>query len=316
MSEIDIHADDYALTLNASKELIKCMKAGSLDSVSLIPNMTVLDDCMELLYQAIPTFPFLPKISVHLNFVEGKCLARAEEVSLLTEKESHLMKCSWGRLFSYSYLFWKRGEVKRQLKKEIKAQIEAVQGAIQKCEEIAEQNQIPRRQKSLRIDSHQHTHMIPVIWEALADVIAEEGYEVEYIRNAKEVLFPFLSEVSLWRTYRPINFVKNILLSIYSYKVDRYADKHGMKKMHMWGLIMSGHMDYDRIVRIYPKITAEVKKENRNLEIVFHPGSSLPSEVTDELNQKDAKSFYLSKNRKIEQKAVLKLSDSHLLKPL
>lgn len=307
MNEIDIHADDFALTLNASKEMINCMKAGGLDSISLLPNMEVRDDCMGLLYQAIPTFPFLPRISVHLNFVEGKCLANAKEVWLLADRESSLIKCSWGRLFFYSYSFWKRKEFKKQLKKEIKAQIEAVQEAVRKCEEIAEQNQIPHSQKSLRIDSHQHPHMIPVIWEALVDVISEEGYEVEYIRNAKEVLQPFLSEVSLWKTYRPVNFVKNILLWLYSHKVDRYAEKHGMKKMHLWGLVMSGHMDYDRIVRMYPKMTARAKKENRTLEILFHPGISLSSEVTAELNQRDAKAFYLSKNRKVEQEAVLKL---------
>lgn len=310
MYRLDIHADDYALTLHTSQDMLECMKAGKLHSISIVPNMTCFQECMGLLHEAIPALPFLPVMSVHMDFVEGKCLAGAKEVPLLAKADSDYIGLSWGGLFKLSYLPWKRGAAKAQLKKEIKAQITEVQKEVDYCIELARKNNIPCAQKGLRIDSHQHAHMIPVVWEAMTEVIEEENYEVEYIRNSKEVLGAFVSEVSLWKTYRPINFVKNRLLSFYSYKADRYAQEHSMEQMYLWGLIMSGHMDYDRIDKLFPKVAAKAKKDGRVLEILFHPGITLPEEVTEEIGEESAKDFYLLPDRHIEKEAVLELDFS------
>ncbi|MDE7132175.1 MAG: ChbG/HpnK family deacetylase [Lachnospiraceae bacterium] len=304
MLKTDIHADDYALTVNTSKDMLSCMLQGQLDSISIVPNMSCFGACMELFYQTIPQMPFLPKMSVHLDFVEGHCLAGKDQAPLLVCEKSDLMGRSWSGLFIFSYLPWKRQTAKGQLKKEIKAQIEIVQTAVTKAMAIAEEHGIPCGQKRLRIDSHQHAHMIPVVWEALTDVIAQEGYEVEYIRNSKEMLGAFVSEIPLWKTYRPVNFIKNRLLSLYSYKADRYAKAHGMDQMYLWGLVMSGHMDYDRIVRLYPKIAAKAERDGRVLEILFHPGLTLAGEVTDEIGREAAEDFYLRQDRHVEMQAV------------
>ena len=159
-------------------------------------------------------------------------------------------------------------------------------------------------QKHIRIDSHQHAHMIPVVWEALAEVIEEERYEVEYIRNSREMLGVFLSELPLWKTYRPVNFVKNRLLALYSHRVDRYARAHQLKQMYLWGLVMSGYMDYDRIVKLYPKTAARAGRDGRVLEILFHPGLTLPEEVSEEIGAEAARDFYLRKDRHVEMDAI------------
>lgn len=307
MLQTDIHADDYALTVNTSKDMLSCMKKGQLHSISIVPNMSCFDECMELLYASIPSLPFLPKMSVHLDFVEGRCLAGADQAPLLADAGSGVMKLSWGGVFSLSYQPWKRHMAKVQLKKEIKAQIEKVQTAVVHAMEIAKEHGIGCEQQGIRIDSHQHAHMIPVAWDALTEVIEEEKYKVEYIRNSKEVLGAFLLEVSLWKTYRPINFVKNRLLSFYSYKADRYAMAHHMDQMYLWGLIMSGHMDYDRIVRLYPKIAMKAARDNRTLEILFHPGLTLSDEVTEEIGEEAARDFYLRQDRHVEMEAVGKI---------
>lgn len=304
MPKTDIHADDYALTVNTSKDILCCMKKGLLDSISIVPNMSCFQECMDMFYQAIPALSFLPGISVHLDFVEGHSLVGAKEVPLLVKGGSTLMGLSWGGVFLLSYLPWKRHEAKEQLKKEIKAQIDTVQTVVKHAMDIAEEHQIPCRQKGIRIDSHQHAHMIPVVWEAMTEVIAEEKYDVEYIRNSKEMLGVFLTEISLWKTYRPINFVKNRLLSLYSRRADRYAKAHSMEQMYLWGLIMSGRMDYDRIVRLYPKIAVKAEKDSRVLEILFHPGLMLPEEVSEEIGGDAAEDFYLRQDRHMEMDAV------------
>lgn len=303
----DIHADDYALTINTSEDMLNCMKKGLLDSISIVPNMSCFEECMDLLYTSIPDLPFLPRMSVHLDFVEGHCLAETGSVPLLTTGRGNLMGLSWGGVFALSYLPWKRKVAKEQLKKEIRAQIQTAWQAIESAMHIAQKQGVACAQKGLRIDSHQHAHMIPVVWEALTEVLAEGKYQVEYIRNSKEMMAAFAAQVSLWKTYRPVNFVKNRLLSLYSRKVDRYSRAHGMEQMYLWGLIMSGHMDYERISVLYPKIAKKAEKEGRVLEILFHPGITLPEEVTDEIGREAAKDFYLRQDRHVEMDAVGKI---------
>lgn len=304
MIKTDIHADDYALTVNTSKDMLSCMEKGQLDSISIVPNMSCFRECMELLYEAIPRLPFLPAMSVHLDFVEGRCLAGAEKVPLLADRASSLMKLSWGGLFALSYLPWKRGAAREQLRAEVRAQIEAVRGAVEHALEIAKRAGVACSQRGMRIDSHQHAHMIPVVWEALTEVIEEEGYAVEYIRNSREMMKEFVVKPALWKTYRPVNFVKNRLLFLYSHKADRYGAAHGMERMYLWGLVMSGHMDYARISALYPQIAARAGKEGRTLEILFHPGLTLPEEVTGEIGEEAAKEFYLRPDRHVEKEAV------------
>ena len=91
MAKIDIHADDYALTVNTSKDMLDCMKAGKLNSISIVPNTSSFDQCMDMMYEAIPSLPYLPLMSVHLDFVEGRSLAGPGEVPLLTRTDSDLM---------------------------------------------------------------------------------------------------------------------------------------------------------------------------------------------------------------------------------
>ena len=304
MLKTDIHADDYALTVNTSKDMLVCMSKGQLDSISIVPNMSCFEECMELLYQAIPDLPFLPKMSVHLDFVEGRSLAGVGQAPLLVRDGSNLMGLSWSGLFALSYLPWKRRAAKEQLKREIKAQIERVHKAVTRAMDIGKEHGIACAQKKLRIDSHQHAHMIPVVWEALTQLIVQEHYEVEYIRNSKEMLGAFISEISLWKTYRPVNFIKNRLLSLYSHKADRYAKLQHMEQMYLWGLVMSGHMDYDRIVRLYPKIAGKAERDERVLEILFHPGMTLLGEVTEEIGAEAAEDFYLRQDRHVEMDAV------------
>lgn len=304
MPKVDIHADDYALTVNTSKNMLSCMQRGELDSISILPNMSCFRECMDLLYQAIPNLPFLPMMSVHLDFVEGYGLTGGGHASLLVKSDNNLLRLSWGELFVLSYLPWTRGETKGQLKREIKMQIETVQAAISRAIKTAHEYGIPCAQKNLRIDSHQHAHMIPVVWEALTEVIEEEHYTVEYIRNSKEMLGAFLSKISLWKTYRPVNIVKNILLFLYSYKVDCYTKTHNLSRMYIWGLVMSGHMDYDRIVKLYSGIQAKAEKDHRVLELIFHPGRMLPEEMSEEVDEKAARDFYLCNNRHMEMDTV------------
>ncbi len=292
-SDVDIHADDFAYSLHTSMDLIGCMKEGKLDSISIICNTSWFEKSMDLLYREIPSLPFLPMMSIHLDLPEGDSISDA-------------LPMSWASLFLSSYSF-KRNKIKNELKKELKRQIDLTQAAIEKCIRIAQENGIDSCQHGIRLDSHVHTHLIPVVWDALLEVIREEEYDIEYIRNPKEPLMVFLKDLSLLPSYGLANLIKNRILMFYSGKVDRYCEKKNIAKMYMWGLTMSGHMDLDRIRKLYPDMLEKARKEGRRLEILFHPGRALEEEHRTEMNPDYFRDFNSSENREIEMDAVMNM---------
>lgn len=285
---VDIHADDYGYSINTSKDILDCMKKGCLDSISIICNTNAFEESVNLLYKEIPSLPFLPKMSVHLNFPEGK---------------GDILPLSWGKLFLSN------SSIKEGLKKEIKKQIDTVNEVIENCIEIAAKNNIKCTQKGLRIDTHIHTHPIPIVWKSLIETLEEGSHNVEYIRNPKEPIIPFIKHTDLISTYGIVNIIKNRILMFYSSKIDKYCDKHSLPKMYMWGLTMSGHMDFDRINKVYKDMYDYANKHNRNLELLFHPGQALESEYSSEMNKDYFKDANLSINRKIEKDSVLRIRE-------
>ena len=290
-NKIDIHADDYAYSIHTSMDILDCIKQGKLDSFSIICNTDYFEESMDLLYEAIPSLDFLPLISVHLNIPEG-------------ESDDDLFPMSWGALFMASYTL-KRKRVKAALKKELKHQIDKTQEVIDKCIQIARENGVKTEQQGVRLDSHIHTHSIPVVWDALTEVIDEEDYRIEYIRNPKEPLIPFLKEMPLIFTYGIANIIKNRILMVYSGKVDKYCDRYKLVKMYMWGLTMSGHMDYDRIKKLYPAMAEKAKQDGRVMELLFHPGRALSEEYSREMNKNYFNDANVSLNRTIEKDTVM-----------
>lgn len=293
MGKIDVHADDFGESIHASRDILDCLMAGKLDSISILSNMSCFEQCVALYREREKEFPKKPLLSVHLNFMEGSCLERPERLPSLVDGQGHFC-VSWGKLFLASWMPGRR-RLKEELKREMRLQIVKVKKSFPEME-------------ALRLDSHQHTHMIPVVAEALFEVLEENGWQAEYIRDAREPLFPFLRERSLYKTYRPVNFVKNGILNICSRLLAGRLRKKGMEPMYLWGLIMSGNMDRQRVEKLLPEMKGVAEKKGRSLEILFHPGQVRKEEITAEFSQKEAIEFHLSRGRQVEKTAVMELS--------
>lgn len=291
---VDIHADDYGYSLNTSKDILDCVKKGALTSFSIISNNNDFDRCVDLLYKEIPNFPYLPLMSVHISLPEGK---------------GEILPISWAKLFLFSYSF-SRNEYKNKLKKEIKKQIDDVSIVVNKCIEIAKKNNIKYSQKALRIDTHVHSHPIPIVWDALKEVLEEGNYDIEYIRNPKEPIIPFIKHIELIKSYGLVNMIKNRILMLYSRKIDKYCERYNLPKMYMWGLMMSGCMDFDRIEVLYDDVYNYALKHNRNLELLFHPGRASIDEYSKEMDPSYFRDANLSINRNIEKESVLKMKEN------
>lgn len=287
---IDVHADDYALSMNVSRTILQCIKDGEIDSISVMPNMSCFEEAIRLLKEELERDK-MPKYSVHLNLMEGHSLSMPTDVPDLVD-EKGFFNASWGSLVLASYSSkHRRNKIKAQIRREIKLQIDRVRGGL--CPE-----------RPVRIDSHQHTHMIPIVFDALIEAVSESDCKVEYIRVPEEPQWPFIKCVSLWCTYSPINAVKNIILNMFAKRNRRRIREMGLSYHLLWGLLFSGHMDKQRIAKILPDMIRYVERRDRMLEVVFHPGRALSEEMGDEYVKKGFVRFHLSENRDIEKDAV------------
>lgn len=294
MSKIDIHADDYGLTLNTSRDILRGINTKKLDSVSVIPNMSCYEEALKLWKQELKK-GVEPDISVHLNFMEGSCCAHKQDVSLLVDEQGYF-KISWIDLVKYNYNLAKYNEVKNQLKNEIRKQLWKV---------IDDYGLLEG--KKLRVDSHQHTHMIPIVMKATLEVIEEENFSTEYIRISKEDLIPYLKKIKYYPSYSFVNFLKVAILNFFSVEDEKILKQKGFPAMVLSGVFMSGKMDIERVLGVLPELKKRAKKKNAILEVVLHPGTALQEEIGEEFVSEDANAFYLSPNRKIEYQTMMGL---------
>ena len=301
---IEIHADDYAISPHSSEDILACLWAGKLDGISVLTNMSCFEEYAEKLKAEYGRFPKKPRLTVHLNFMEGHCAADPEEVPHLVDEKGYF-NISWGTLFKWNYTPKLFLPLKKELKAEIAAQTERFRHAFGK--------DIP-----LRFDGHQHTQMIPVVYWALLEVIVERHYPTEYIRVTKEPILPFLKTPCLWKTYRPVNGIKNLILNFLAPGMEKTVERNHPSwqkenaPMFLWGLVMSGQMDEGRVKRLLPAMKEQAEKKGRNLEILFHPGTVLGEELGEEFCNHGANGFHVSGGRQMEYEAVMSLTQEDL----
>lgn len=290
----DFHADDYAVSISASQDIIKLAGNGIINSISILPNMSAFDPSAPLLR----SFPQGVKRSIHLNFMEGKsCLAK-EEITDLVDSDC-CFKVSWGSLLLSNFNPVKRRIIKNQLSAEIVAQVE-------KC--ITSGLVDPM---ALRLDSHQHTHMIPLVQDALfdaVDILEKQGKKVVFVRNTEDPISPYFHSMKTLKGFSFSNMLKCIILNSFSLRLKRKLKERGLPIEYLCGVFYSGHMDEKRLDKVLPFFEKLAIKKNRRVEVLFHPGSVKKEEITPEFTKPGFVQFHLSNNRHIEFDALCRMS--------
>ena len=273
-------ADDYGISKSSNTRIEECLKNGVLNKISVLPNSDALDFKRRLLGENV-------KLSLHLNLIEGYPLSKKEDVSLLISDKG-IFKYSFIGLFFLS-IFGNRSLLKKQLYNEIKMQIDFWK------KEMGEETPI-------LVDSHQHTHMIPLVFKTLMRVIKEENVEVEYIRIPAEPILPYIKSPSLYFKFRPIGLIKQWLLKFLKFVNRKELKKANIKSALFMGIMFSGQLTEDKINKLLPYY----KKQNENIEIAFHPGYLESRESLIDGFRQNFKKFYYSKWRRIEYDTLLK----------
>lgn len=281
-----ICADDYGWNESASLRIEQCAKLGALHKVSVFPNLGNVD------LQKVAEHKDV-RLSLHLNLVEGKCMADANLVDLIADEAGNLKHTFVGLL---KLNLFQGKKLEEQVYREIKAQILFWKGILPE-------------DRGFCVDSHQHTHMIPAVWKALLRVLREEKIQPEYLRIPVEPILPYLKTPALYFTYSPINLAKQWLLKfLWMLNRDRIEEKN-LSGAHFMGILFSGKMDEKRVRKILPRYMKLAEKDGRDIEVLFHPGYLEKGEIDLKKQRIVFEKFYLSKDRKTEFDSVMKLSE-------
>lgn len=279
-------ADDYGISEGADSCIRNCVENGVLNKISVLPNSKDTDFKQKFSTKEV-------MLSLHINLVEGKSLSNKEDIDLLVTENGNF-KHSFIGLF-YLSLSSKKKELEKQIYKEIQNQIRYWK------KEMGEH-------KSISIDSHQHTHMIPLIFKTLMQVIKDEKIKVSYLRIPDEPFLPYVFTPSLYFQYSPIGLIKQWLLKIFAIINRKEFKKSQIKSAYFMGVLLSGKLNEVKIRKILPKYLKIAEKKNKDIEIGFHPGYIKDEEDLLGGIRQDFKKFYVSLWRKIEQDTLINLN--------
>lgn len=300
--QIIFHADDFGANEEISEHILDCFYEGALTSLSVLPNSPNLMECMEILH------PVQEKlhVSIHFNLAEGPCTARPEDVNMLVN-EKGMFHISFFQILFISLFGMpaKKRMLHRQIKTELQTQLMRMLPYV----------------SELRIDSHQHYHMIPLVLDCILEIVAElpkieagkewlsgKKPEIAFLRIPAEPLTPFLKQPGLYLTYRPINLVKNLVLNSLAF-LDRRKLRFIKKRSAVFfGILLSGKMDLERVERLLPEFRKISEKRNIPLEILCHPGGVEHPDKLMDLENEDCVAFYKSQGRKIEKQMLCGIS--------
>ena len=283
----EFHADDYGLFLEQSKRILECYEHGVLNGTSIISNGPELNECLRVLPEKGM------QLSVHLNLMQGQCLAPASDVSLLTDARGQF-HVSFSKLL-FSGFTGKRETYKQQIKAEYRAQIRKLLPLFKQTGQ------------AIRIDGHAHWHVVPVAFDALMEVIMEDNLPVAYIRLPDEPLTLYLRYLFRLMPFPVINIVKVLLLKILVSR-DQRKWKECLQQMEQklfLGVMLSGHFDYRRMKTLVPAAETLAAGKGIGLEILAHPGSVRLEKNLKVVTNQDDYHFFTSPAREEEGKAFL-----------
>ena len=254
------HADDYGITPEQSRRILECCDdypggAGLLNSLSILAGSPRFEECARLLDGRSDGL----RVGVHLNFVEGPCCADPVEVPLLVD-EKGMFKLGYGGLLAGSWGA-RSAELRRQLTVEAAAQIARVVG------------RFPELAGHLRVDGHQHTQLIPAVFDATLEAVRRSGCTLEYLRIPVEPTEAFLRS-GVAGTVRPVNWVKHALLNALWRRDRRALAASGLPSYErasavFCGVLFSGHRDQGRVSCVLPALTDEARRREMPLELLF-----------------------------------------------
>lgn len=248
--KIILHADDFGRSPIISKNIIDCIDQGGISQVSVMMGFVDEGIHKKLIKKKINT-------RLHLNLTENKFLNKKNNKD-----------------FTFIELLFLAKKDRKIIFNEI-------------IKQISEYSKIYKTKK-IKLDGHQHVHMIPWIYKYIYNL---KLYKISEIRYSDEKFIYFNSRILFkLKFYR--NLLAWLLIKLLSLKNKR---RYNYK---FYGLIFSDIFNENLLKNL-------INKSSKDSEILLHPGFT---------NNKEKRLFnsyffkyYSSKQRQLEKKILLKL---------
>lgn len=263
-----LNADDFGLSDAINTAILDGYSNGILKSASLVANGVAFDDAIT---NIIPQCPELG-VGIHLNIVEGKSLC--SDVSTLTDSELRFNN-SFLQLLIKSYNP-KEKEFLADLEREFRRQIEKVLS----------------RTKVSHIDSHQHIHAIPKIFEIVCRLASEYGIKNVRTHFEKIYLVPDVFKVFCFKYL--LNISRVLAFDAMTLFNEATAHSYNLKTNdYLVGLTYD--MMIDSLTVAYGAMS--VKYKNSTVEAIIHPCRYKDGTVNHRFTE-----YLLTKNKKLKEK--------------
>ena len=285
---IEFHADDYGMFPAASRRILSCIEQGCINGISMMPNGPCFEECMEILQKECKKDIAL---SVHLNLMTEKPLSDPEEIPDLVGPDGNF-RLTYGKLLLVSLLPGSRKHYREQIAKELSAQIE-------RCLPYFPQG------AGLRLDSHRHFHMIPLVFDAIAGLVEEKNYPLTYIRIIREKS-AFYKKIRRAECFRPVNVIKAVLLNMLG-AIDRrrHPTLYGLGSADFASILFSGCMTKGNLSWMLTNIRRNPAAFPRDIELMFHPGLVVEEEDLIRISDAEDRRYMSDEMRRLEHEAVM-----------
>ncbi len=276
-----LHADDFGIARSATRGILEAWENQALDRFSVMANGRHLEwGCHRL--SACSRQP--QRLAVHLNLIEGRPLSDPQDSPRLFGPTGRFP-------FSFLHLLWlerrradERAELARQIGNEWRKQIGKAQESFPQV-------------KAWSLDSHQHVHVIPWLWEITLKLA--RTCSINEIRIPVDRLFSHLSPLSPRHWPKPQNLAKVRL-------IDHLVEQNFFLRLYhpvfVGGLYFSGEMHRLPLSGLWQNLSRRAEE----IELLYHPGDATAIEPDDELA---FPGFYRHANRQKELQTLLEFRD-------
>ena len=207
-----LHADDLGLSQGVDAAILDLAQSGRLQGASLLvngPSATAAVGAWRDL--ADP-----PPLTLHLCLTEGHRLPNCPD-----------LPTGFGGLLLASLLPWQRRRIAPQLRTVL-------------LQQISRFRQLTGLQH-IRLDGHQHIHLVPLVLDAVLDLSRTEG--ITWVRTTREPLPEGLSPRLWWRSLQTGGLLKWLVLQLLSGLAMTRLRRAGLQTNRRFaGVLFSGSM--------------------------------------------------------------------------
>ena len=142
--------------------------------------------------------------------------------------------------------------------------------------------------------------MIPIVFDALMEVLEETAIHVKEIRIPVDPLSPVMLTKDKPYKIPPVNWIKWLILKTGEGHTRRILSKKGITAPVFFGIFYTCDMRYETVQALLPAYRGYAKRKETQLELMFHPGNLMSGNEMFDTRRGELADFYMSQNRYAE----------------